>query len=217
MFSAEPTVTCLCLTRNRRDWLPHAIDCFMAQTYWNRELLIVADAESDYAGLLPASPMIRAGVTGPGKVGAKRNAGCEEARGEVIAIWDDDDHSEPGRLAGQVAQLVKSGKAVTGYHSMKFTDGKRWWHYRTLHLGFAMPTSLCFTKAYWAKHHFEDMQSGQDEAFVTEAVREKQLAAQGDLDLMYATIHPGNTSPRPVKSVKSGNWIPLENFQWQAN
>ena len=48
-----PLVTCMMLTRNRREWLPRAIACYQAQTYANRELLIVMDGE-DTRDAIPA-------------------------------------------------------------------------------------------------------------------------------------------------------------------
>jgi glycosyltransferase involved in cell wall biosynthesis len=67
----------------------------------------------------------------PGRptIGAKRNIGVEAATGEVVAHFDDDDWSAPGRLEEQVRRLVSSGASVSGFRSMKFTDGLRWWKY----------------------------------------------------------------------------------------
>ena len=124
----NPLITCLCLTRSRREWLPKAIACFQAQTHEPRELLIVADQPSDVEGLVPDAPNIHV-LYAPGVVGTKRNIGSDAAAGEFIAVWDDDDWSEPGRLADQVARLLETGKSVTGYYSMKFTDGVKWWQY----------------------------------------------------------------------------------------
>ncbi len=55
----NPLVTCLCLTRNRRAWLPRAIGCFLAQTYEERELLIVDDGDEGVTDLVPDDPRIR--------------------------------------------------------------------------------------------------------------------------------------------------------------
>ena len=43
MNAEAPLVTCVCLTRNRREFLPRAIECFLAQTYEPRELLVLND------------------------------------------------------------------------------------------------------------------------------------------------------------------------------
>ena|ERR1700677_4290988 len=209
---SDPLVTCLCLTRNRREWLKKAIACFESQTYANRELLIIADAAPDVE-CIPLPENARVFLSGPLNVGRKRNFGCALALGEIIAIWDDDDYSAPGRLAYQVAAMRGPGKQVTGFAHMKVTDGERWWQYRNkIPGGLVLPTSLCFTKAFWEGHHFEPIQCGQDEHFITQAVGKKQLASEPDLDLMYFTAHPGNTSPRQLPEKGSNMWKRLYGF-----
>jgi glycosyltransferase involved in cell wall biosynthesis len=211
-----PLVSCLCLTRNRLEWLKKAVACYEAQTYAPRELVIIADAEPDVLGCrLPASA--RVFFAGPINVGRKRNFGCRLAAGDLVAHWDDDDYSAPQRLADQVRHLVESGAAVTGYHTMKFTDGSRWWRYSVpAPTGFAIATSLCYRRSFWREHPFEEWQCGQDEAFVNAAAREKQLSSQPDLDLMYATVHPGNTSPRFVTDTGTPQYARLKDFQWAS-
>src|SRR6187402_828302 len=90
----SPLVTCICVTRNRREWLPKAIRHFQAQTYSNRELLILADGES-VADLVPADEsihLIQAAMDNPEpiNIGDKRNAAVAMSQGDVIAHWDDD-------------------------------------------------------------------------------------------------------------------------------
>ncbi len=185
----------MCLTRNRREWLPKAIAAFQAQTYPNRELLILADGE-DVRDLIPSDPTIRIVHIDEGfRVGDKRNFGCALADGEIIAHWDDDDYSTPERLADQVGRLQSSGKAVTGYNQMRFTDGKDWWSYDGIG-NWAIGTSLCYRKDWWAAHPFLSLQVGEDGQFVGEAQGQKQIVAVPAGDLMTATIHSSNTSPR---------------------
>ena len=199
-------MTCLCLTRNRRNWLPKAIDCFLAQTYPRRELLIVADGE-DVADLVPQDERIRLlHVTGQTEIGEKRNFGCEHAYGDLIAHWDDDDFSAPGRLADQVGRLRESGKAVTGYHSMRFTDGARWWQYIN-NPGFSLGTALLYRREWWASNRFPNKHIGEDNDFGGRAQQQGQMISVDAGDLMYATVHPGNTSPRPLSGT---NWKEIE-------
>jgi glycosyltransferase involved in cell wall biosynthesis len=42
----------------------------------------------------------------------------EQARGEYIAFWDDDDYSRPHRLERQLAAILESGNAVTAYRQI---------------------------------------------------------------------------------------------------
>lgn len=168
------------------------------QTYANRELLILADGE-DVRDLVPADDSIRLlHLEGRAEIGLKRNLGCERARGEIIAVWDDDDYSAPGRLVDQVERLHNSRRAVTGYRRMRFTDGAKWWQYSGVP-DFVLGTSLCFRRDYWQAHPFPAKQVGEDYDFVRGAVAAGELAvAEAAGDLMYATIHPGNTSPRAL-------------------
>lgn len=128
-------------------------------------------------------------------VGEKRNVGCEQARGEVIAIWDDDDWSGPNRLTDQVRRLEESGLALTGYRTMRFTDGAKWWLYRG-DRDVALATSMMFRRPWWLHRKFGFEQVGQDESFWGDAVMAQQFTTVDDETNMYATIHPGNTSPR---------------------
>ena len=185
-------MTCLVLTRNRRQWLPKALACIEAQTYRNRETLIVASGES-VADLASGSRLIHLG--GKPTIGAARNAGCAMARGSVIAHFDDDDYSAPGRLADQV-ERIRAGAAVTGYHSMRFTDGERWWKYTSTQTAYALGTSLCYRRDWWEQHRYPDVQVGEDNAFV--AAARPVLVSVDAGEMMHATIHPGNTSPRLI-------------------
>lgn len=198
-------MTCLCLTRNRRQWLPIAIQCFIDQTYPYRELLIIADGV-DVRDLIPDDDRIQLHhVDRAAEIGEKRNFGCSLATGEIIAHWDDDDFSAPGRLDDQIRRLGESGKAVTGYRSMRFTDGSRSWQF----LGapeYAIGTSLCYRRDFWRSHKFPAVQTGEDKTFVIEAWNAGQLEPADDLGLMHATIHPGNTSPR---SLEGRSWRAL--------
>jgi glycosyltransferase involved in cell wall biosynthesis len=197
-------VTALCLTRNRRDWLPKAIRCYQLQRHQSKELLIIADG-ADVSDLIPSDPTIRLVHIAEGlEIGGKRNFGCSRAAGEVIAHWDDDDWSDPGRMQDQLDRLRESGKAVTGYSAMRFTDGLQWWQYRGEH-NYALGTSLCYRRDWWANHRFLSLQRGEDDAFTRAAWNAGQLSTADAGQLMFATNHPGNTSPRSMGS----NFKPL--------
>lgn len=210
-----PLVSCQCLTtERRRAWLPKAIESFLGQTYERKQLLIVFDGPGTVADLVPADPRIRLFVSGFRlNVGEKRNVACEAAEGaDFVAHFDDDDWSEPDRLAHQIARLEETGKAVAGFYAMKFTDGARWWQYSGSRSG-CCGTSLCYRREWWSRNKFASMNCGQDESFSAQAASKKVLEAEGDLELMYATVHPGNTSPR---SIGGANYKLLPGFEWKG-
>ena len=193
-------MTCLCLTKNRRNWLPKAIACFQRQTHQNAELLILADGE-DVRDLLPADDarVTLIHLEEQLNVGDKRNFGCERAAGDVIAHWDDDDHSAPDRLADQLRRLSESGKSVTGFRSMRFTDGVDWWQY-TGEVNYALGTSLVYRRGWWRANRFPSVQIGEDNQFVRHAATCRQMVSVDAGLLMHATVHPGNTSKRKFGS-----------------
>jgi glycosyltransferase involved in cell wall biosynthesis len=198
-------VTCMCLTRNRRAWLPKAIQCFLSQTYKVSQLLVVAEGP-DVRDLVPRDPRIHLIHLSERtwSIGEKRNYACERATGDIICHWDDDDWSAPDRLADQLARLQQTGCAVTGYHSMRFTDGAHWWKYAGTKT-YALGTSLCYHRSWWDAHRFQPKNVGEDNYFVEQACAAKTLASVDAGELMHATIHDANTSPRRIGS----NWKSL--------
>jgi glycosyltransferase involved in cell wall biosynthesis len=213
----RPLVTALCLTRNRRNWLPQSIACFLRQDYEPREMLILADGD-DVSDLIPrdTSRVRHVHVAEGFTIGAKRNIGVRMAQGEIIATWDDDDHSEPGRMRDQTEILSHSPAMVTGYRSMRFTDGERW-HLYSGNAALCLGTSLAYRRSWALEHPFEDQHIHEDLAFTLVAGQAKVLAISQRIDLMHATIHPGNTSPRAVE--ESGNWAPCDppSYAWRRH
>ncbi len=227
-----PLVTCLCLTMpGRKDFLVRAMECFLSQTYPNKELLMVADSieqvqevstgrfagsvlehETRFSALCVGDMDKHLGVRPIRNIGTKRNLGCESAAGDLIAIWDDDDYSAPRRLEQQVEELDLTRKAVTGYHMMKFTDGHNWWSF-SCGTGFVIGSSMMFRRDWWEKNRFEEINIGEDVGFCGTAFLAGKLAEVPDLSLMYATIHSGNTSKR--KPGIDAGWVPLPGFQWK--
>lgn len=204
--------------KGREKFLERAIDCFRRQTYRNTELLIVPDSFFDVDGIIPEN-CSRFDVVIPSgpklKIGPKRNVGCQWARGEYIAIWDDDDYSAPCRIEKQVERLQQrnSGLSVTANNVMFFTDGAAWWKFDYPD-GFGAGTSLAFRRHWWKDHQFDEGEYamiGEDCRFITEAHEARVFAPTVHLD-MYATIHPGNTSK---KQPLEPGWKPLPGYVWR--
>jgi glycosyltransferase involved in cell wall biosynthesis len=166
----------------------------------------VEDGGNVAESLLPADPRIRyIKLQHAYTIGGKRNLACELARGSVIAHWDDDDWSFPGRLAEQVAILRdRPAIQVTGYHSMLFQDekGSRWLYRGSPN--YALGTSLCYRRTWWESHRFPDLQVGEDNDFVAKA--RPFLYSVNAEHRMIASIHSGNTSAKRAGS----NWEPVQ-------
>lgn len=167
----------------------------------------MADGE-DVSDLVPKIPGIHLiHVEHFMHIGDKRNYGCSRATGEVIAHWDDDDWSAPDRLRHQVDLMVRTKKPVVGYRTMKFreTGTDKWWMYNGTE-NYVIGTSFLYRKDYWERNPFPSMQVGEDIWFLNQAISTHDVVSVGGEGRMYATIHPGNTSPRQLRG---NTWLSL--------
>lgn len=87
---------------------------------------------------------------------------------------------------------------------MRFTDGAQWWRYKGSP-NYALGTSLCYTRSWWKANPFKPTSVGEDNEMVWAAQRANQIVSDDAGEMMYATIHPGNTSPRNI----ADNWQKL--------
>ncbi|HTA39271.1 MAG TPA: glycosyltransferase family 2 protein [Candidatus Acidoferrales bacterium] len=111
-----PAVSCLTVTWQRLGMLTRAVECFRRQTLAEREMVIVYGADDrDTARYVESleDPSIRGvRVAKRYRLGWLRNIAVENARGECVAVWDDDDWSAPNRLHAQLRAIDRSGKAA---------------------------------------------------------------------------------------------------------
>jgi glycosyltransferase involved in cell wall biosynthesis len=107
-------VSCLCATYGRFSFLREAVACFLAQDYSNKELLILNNHPEPIICDLPGVKLFNR----PGfpNLGACRNWLLEQARGEFIRTWDDDDLYLPWTLR-QGAANINGAPAFKPSHS----------------------------------------------------------------------------------------------------
>lgn len=104
--SPVPLVSVVIPTWNRAHYLPSAIESALAQTFPDREIVVVDNGSTDdtqrvlerYAGHIRVVVQEQRGVAGA------RNRGIAEARGEWIAFLDSDDAWEPEALEHLVGE-----------------------------------------------------------------------------------------------------------------
>jgi len=204
-------VSAIMPTRGRQAFAREALKCFFTQTWYDRELVIIDDADdpSFPDGLDVFSVQYHRMATRL-TVGAKRNVACSRAQGQIIAHWDDDDHSAPERLEDQVIRLLDSGKSVSGYSSMRFTDGEKWWQYTSFDKSYAVGTSLVYTRDYWQRHPFSQVQISEDNLFIMPARSASDIVTADAGPMQWARTHPGNTSPRQINTKQ---WREIECFE----
>jgi glycosyltransferase involved in cell wall biosynthesis len=219
----QPLVTCVMPTCNRRTFVPHAIECFQRQDYPNLELLVVDDGGDEVYDLMPADPRVRyVRLACRQQIGTKRNTACESAAGDLIVHWDDDDWSGERRVSGLVDALMTSGADVCGLSHVLFYEPvtDRAWEYEYPAEGrpWVYGATLCYTKAFWRRNPFPDVQLGEDTRFVWSNCP-AQIHVLDDRRSFVATLHSTNTSPKvisdrrwrsctvaEVQSIAGGGW-----------
>jgi len=116
------SVSVVTLTRNRPRYLPHAIRSVGAQSHPEMELVLVQDSGDplDAASLkaiedleFPTQHLTHDGQAHG--VARSRNRGIEAARGNAVAILDDDDLWEPSHVAHLAALLDRDPKVDLAY------------------------------------------------------------------------------------------------------
>lgn len=199
---AWPTVSCIMPTFNRRQFVPLAVRWFLAQDWPERELIIVDDGTQPVEDLLPQDPRIRyVRLERRHSVGAKRNLACQSARGELIVHWDDDDWSAPHRLRYQATSLLDAGASVCGltrvYYHQPATDRSWQYIYPPGQRPWVSGNTLCYTKSFWGRNPFPDINVGEDARFLWSDPSRKLLVLD-DPSFFVACIHDANVDPKRV-------------------
>jgi O-antigen biosynthesis protein len=198
--NSRPLVSCIMPTWNRRPYVARAVKYFLAQNYPERELIIIDDGDDAVIDIVPEDSRVRyLRQTTRSSLGAKRNAACQAARGEIIVHWDDDDWNAAWRISYQAEALLERNVAMCGLSTLYFLDpssGCAWeYSYTQLGVPWLCGNSLCYRKSFWQDHPFPSVNIGEDAQFVRSdpGARVLELA---DPRFLIAIIHPGNVSPK---------------------
>lgn len=205
-----PLVSCIMPTADRRLFVPRAIDHFRRQDYSTKELIIVDDGTDPIGDLVPADERIRyLRLARKLTLGEKRNLACEQAHGEIILHWDDDDWMADWRVRYQVDSLLQNRADVCGLDSILFynpASGEAWRYvYPKGGAPWLAGGTLCYGKSVWRRNPFPAISIGEDARFVWSS-KLKRLLALPDSSFYVAFIHPGNTSP---KHTHDRMWHPI--------
>ncbi len=107
---SSPLVSILIPCYNAAPWLAATLDSALAQTWTNKEIILVDDGSTD-GSLEFARTYERQGVRvvtqANAGASAARNHALRLARGEFIQFLDADDLLSPGKTAAQLALLIK--------------------------------------------------------------------------------------------------------------
>jgi glycosyltransferase involved in cell wall biosynthesis len=217
----QPLISCIMPTRDRRAFVLQAVRYFLRQDYQRRELLIIDDSSVSLRAALPADPRIRyTHSRRPLSIGRKRNMACEQARGQIIAHWDDDDWYAPHRLSHQVAPLLAGRADISGLEAACFLDVRRWkgWrlmpelHGRMFVAGVHGATLMYWSALWGSFSRFPDISLGEDAVFLQKAVERGACVVKVPHQGSFVYLrHSKNTwCFEPGAHIDPSGWLPAD-------
>ena len=213
-LSTDPLISCVMPTYGRPAYVDESVAMFLAQDYPHKELILLNDCvDQTYRFEHSEVHVVNRAERYP-TLGEKRNATIEMSRGELIAVWDDDDVYLPWRLSFTLEQLRK--------HETPFYRAAEFWAYwgeSTLHKNQSIPSwvnhpNTLFTKKLWQQvAGYPALNCGEDTGFFRRihklldrpfikyplAEHERFFLLRGKSQYAHMSIHGGenplNTSP----------------------
>jgi glycosyltransferase involved in cell wall biosynthesis len=209
---AQPFVSVLTPTYNRRRFIPTAIRCFKAQEYPMKrmEWIILDDGTDKVKDLFDAA--IADGLTNiryvalpDGEklpIGAKRNRLNEMATGEIVVAWDDDDYYPPVRVNKAVIALRSvPGKKIPVVGSSKlylfFSDRNEIWSIGPYNQNHCTNGTMAYWRSYFGENRYEDnAEKAEEKHFLREFTTPvKQLEPE---TTMLVLCHAHNTFDKRI-------------------
>ncbi len=198
----KDSVSCLMVTANRPGFVARAVALFEAQTYTNRELIIIDDGEADLSNIVNSSPQrdairyYRLSSDCGLNLGQLRTKSIEVADGDWCIQWDDDEWYHPERIERQLneAKLQGVGSSALKWTLMHINDLEETKNkvFR-VDTGIATPGTLLFRRDVGVE--YRPLARNEDGIFMREVRDKMGLAVMGKeySHLFIRVFHGANT------------------------
>jgi len=193
-----PLISCLCVTREKPEFLTRVIQCFLSQTYPSKELVIVYEDDDPptrrlVRTLKQENIRILEVPSHPKKtLGELRNISVQASKGTYFCQWDDDDWYHNLRLEVQMNAIINNHKeaSILAYWLMYDTVNNE----AFLSLPNPWPgTILCHRNIFGDGLVYEARGRSEDTAFLVELMRRNCLMPVVMPSLYIYTYHARNT------------------------
>jgi hypothetical protein len=208
-----PDVSIVCVTRDRRIFMPILKYSYMIQSYPEEklELIIVDDGDDPIEDTLFGVPNVTyVRVDEKKTIGEKRNIGVSKATYDVIAFMDDDDVYPNNSILERVAMMLKGPSKECAFCSVipcyDIAKYSSFMNAPPIVLPMSQRVSeatLVFTKKFWEERPFGDTQIAEGDAFIRG--REHMCRELSPQEVIVSLVHPLNTSSRKVPEFKEPN------------
>lgn len=200
---SSPRVSCIMLTANRPNFVPLSIGHFLNSDFRDAELIIVDDGRESIRSIIPDHHRVKYFYTNPlGSIGLKRNFACEQATGDIIMHWDDDDYYPYDWMTRQVKALDTSGADIVGLNSILFYSPieNKFWGYenKDINRPWISGATMAYRKSFWESHRFKDIHIGEDYDYIWN--NGAKVFAHEYPNGFIATLHAGNTTLKPFEN-----------------
>jgi glycosyltransferase involved in cell wall biosynthesis len=199
----QPHVSVVLTTRDRPRFLQIALRCYAAQTYPNRELVIVDDGieypVDDAQVASVGARLVR--VDHGASIGAKLNAGIEAAKGPLCQKMDDDDWYAPSFLETMLAYRADALKDVyrptmTFVMPFLFFELERWEIRRSIDQNVPGAT-LMFDRDDWLEQPFRNLERDEDVWYFHDQRRlGREMNPVDQVEIFLAVRHHGVAGDR---------------------
>ena len=200
-----PMVSVITITKNRRQFIPLAKYCFLAQGYPEEKLewVIVDDGDDQIKDLVSDLPNVKYVLCDrPMNVGEKRNLAVEKASHDILVMLDDDDVYPNNSLVTRVAYMLagpvpKECVFSTTIPCFDIHEKKSFMNVPPSTLAMADRVSeatLCFTRDFWNNRKFPEIQVAEGGAFIRG--REHMCREVSPQDVIVSLTHKKTTSSR---------------------
>lgn len=209
-----PDISILCITKDRRIFMPILKYSYMIQSYPEdkMELVIVDDGDDPIEDTLIGVPNVKyvkceQGMT----ISQKRNLAVENAMYDILVNMDDDDVYPNNSVLHRVAMMLMEPKkecafctTIPCYDITKFSS---FMNVPPITLEMSERVSeatLVFTRKFWEQNKFDDMvHIGEGNAFIHG--REQMCRELSPQEVIVSLVHPKNTSSRRLPDIKESN------------
>lgn len=211
-------ISCLCVTYGRARYLRRAIECYIAQSHTETELVIVTDSADDdsiHLALAYEKFNVRLVTVSSMKsytLGEVRNVAIDSAAGKYVCTWDDDDWYNIDRLEVLAAALKRHKKKCVlqsrvllydEVNSVSYLSYRRMWE-----------NTLIVEKKYLYENKifYPNLNKNEDYKFLNQLIERNAVYALDDASLYIYRFSGDNTCDKKHFEVMFGYSIELPSY-----
>ena len=208
-----PNVSIVCVTRNRRIFMPVLTYSYMIQSYPEEkmELIVVDDGDDPVEDCFFGIPnVVYVRLDERKTIGEKRNIGVSKAMYDIITFMDDDDVYPNNSVLHRASMMLKEpSKECAFCATIPCYDIAKYCSFMNappLKLEMSERVSeatLIFTKKFWEERKFPEIQIAEGDAFIRG--REHMCRELSPQEVIVSLVHPVNSSSRKIPEFKEPN------------